>query len=138
MDNIGIRGDVDGQDANVCKFTVDRPVYPGHATFADKDEAKQHKLAEKLFSIPGIAGVEFSDNVVTLKKDSHEPWNQIGKRIGGSIRSFLQPPPEVAPENMLAPDVLRERVQKLLDEMVNPNLASHGGFVELLDVESNN
>jgi Fe/S biogenesis protein NfuA len=32
---------------------------------------------------------------------------------------------------------VKERVQKILDEMINPAVAGHGGFVELLDVKEN-
>ncbi|HEU4388983.1 MAG TPA: NifU family protein [Blastocatellia bacterium] len=138
MDQISIRGDVDKEDAQVCRFTVDRPVVNGTATFTSKEEAGENNLAQKLFNIPGITQVELADNVVTIKKNSHDAWNVIGKRIGGSIRSFLQPPPAVPEGDILPPAVIRERVQRMLDEMINPNLASHGGFVELLDVENNN
>jgi Fe-S cluster biogenesis protein NfuA len=138
MDTIAIKGDVDKQDPQVCRFTVDRPVNDGAAIFTSKEEARENALAQKLFNIPGISQVELADNVVTLTKNSHDAWNVIGKRIGGSIRSYLQPPPVVPEGDLLPPSAIRERVQKLLDEMINPNLASHGGFVELLDVESNN
>lgn len=138
MDEIMIRGDVDNQNVSVCRFTVDRPVYSGTAVFSNQDEAKQHPLAEKLFHIPGISKVELSENVVSLTKDNSDQWNQIGKRIGGSIRSFLQPRPEVAEGDRLPSEAIRERVEKLLNEMINPNLAAHGGFVELLDVENDN
>lgn len=33
---------------------------------------------------------------------------------------------------------VRERVQKILDEMINPAIAGHGGWVDLLDVKDNN
>ena len=138
MDQIAIRGDVDQQDDQVCRFTVDRPVHEGTAIFTSKEEARENSLAEKLFNIPGVSQVELANNVVTITKNTPDAWNVIGKRIGGSIRSFLQPPPVVAEGDMLPPGEIRERVQKMLDEMINPNLASHGGFVELLDVENNN
>jgi len=32
---------------------------------------------------------------------------------------------------------IRDKVQKILDEMINPAVAGHGGFVELLDVKEN-
>jgi len=31
----------------------------------------------------------------------------------------------------------KEKVQKILDEMINPAVAGHGGFVDLLDVKEN-
>ena len=30
---------------------------------------------------------------------------------------------------------IRDKAQKILDEMINPAVAGHGGFVELLDVK---
>jgi Fe/S biogenesis protein NfuA len=32
---------------------------------------------------------------------------------------------------------LKSRVQELIDTMINPAVASHGGFVELIDVQDN-
>jgi Fe/S biogenesis protein NfuA len=32
---------------------------------------------------------------------------------------------------------IREKVQKILDEMINPAVAGHGGWVDLLDVKEN-
>ena len=32
---------------------------------------------------------------------------------------------------------VKAKVQKILDEMINPAVAGHGGFVELLDVKEN-
>ena len=137
MDHIQIMATVDQSDAQVCTFTVDRPVYEGKAAYKDASEAKDNRLAEKLLNIPGITGVELSDNLVKLTKSSTEPWNMIGKRIGASIRTFLQPPPDIPADQLLPPEVIRGKVQRLLSEQINPGVASHGGFVELIDVENN-
>jgi NFU1 iron-sulfur cluster scaffold homolog, mitochondrial len=134
MDVIQIKADVDQQDISVCTFTVDRPVNDGRAVFNNKDEAKKHGLAEKLFGIPDITRVEFNDNTVTVTKSSDEDWRQAGRRIGSSIRSHLQPPPPGV-ENM--PAVSREQVQAFLEAKINPMVASHGGYVELMDVQNN-
>lgn len=32
---------------------------------------------------------------------------------------------------------VRDRIQKILDEMINPAVAGHGGFVEVLEVKDN-
>jgi Fe/S biogenesis protein NfuA len=43
------------------------------------------------------------------------------------------------PEAMqpLSQEEVRDRIQRILDEMINPAVASHGGFVEVLDVKEN-
>lgn len=37
----------------------------------------------------------------------------------------------------MAEDEVKTKIQKILDEMINPAVASHGGYVELLDVKEN-
>ena len=37
----------------------------------------------------------------------------------------------------LTDEQVKQKVQKILDEMINPAVAGHGGFVELLDVKEN-
>lgn len=37
----------------------------------------------------------------------------------------------------LKQDEVKDKVQKILDELINPAIAAHGGFVELLDVKEN-
>ncbi|MFL6276949.1 MAG: NifU family protein [Blastocatellia bacterium] len=133
--NIQIRAEVDQQDIHVCHFTVDRPVNSGAATFASADEAKVNDLANRLFSIPGIDKVELDGYKVSVTQSGSEDWRQIGKRIGSAIRTSLDPPPEVPEGDRLPPDEVRRRVQQVLDDMINPGVASHGGFVELLDVQ---
>ena len=135
---IKIRAEVDQQDVNVCRFIVDRTVLDGTQVFNSKEEAKSNKLATNLFVIPGISKVELDENIVAVTKDGQDDWRQVGKRIGGAIRLFLNPPPEIPEGEMLPPDVLREKIQRVLEEQINPGVASHGGYVELLDVTDNN
>ena len=136
--DIRIRADVDQADANVCRFTVDRAVYEGEAVFNNKEEARQNILAVNLFTIPGVAKVELKDNTVAVTKSGLDDWRQVGKRIGSAIRFFLNPPPEIPAGEMLQPDQLRQKIQQILNEQINPGVASHGGFVELIDVTDNN
>ena len=37
----------------------------------------------------------------------------------------------------LSDDQVKSKVQKILDEMINPAVSGHGGWVELLDVKEN-
>ena len=137
-DNIQIRAQVDHHDIKTCQFIVDRPVHDGSAVFDDQSKAKEHALANKLFMIPGISKVEISGNLVIVTQDGGQDWRQIGKRVGSAIRFFLNPLPEVPEGDRLPPDDVRRRVQQVLDEMINPGVASHGGYVELLDVRDDN
>ena len=136
--NIQIKAEVDRQDIHVCRFTVDRPVHEGAAVFYTAEEAKDNDLADKLLKIPGIMKVELNDNLVDVTQGGDEDWRQLGKRVGTAIRAFLNPAPEIPEGDRLPPEHVRLRVQQVLDEMINPGVASHGGFVELLDVQDDN
>jgi Fe-S cluster biogenesis protein NfuA len=136
--NIQIKAEVDRQDIHVCRFTVDRTIHEGSASFFTPEEAKDNILADKLFKIPGIMKVEVNNNLVDVTQGGNEDWRQLGKRIGTAIRSYLNPTPEIPEGDRLPPEAVRIRVQQVLDEMINPGVASHGGFVELLDVQDDN
>lgn len=135
---IQIKAEVDRQDIHVCRFTVDRPVLDGSAVFYTPEEAATNDLAAKLLNLPGIMKVEINNNVVDVTQGGAEDWRQLGKRVGTTIRNFLNPPPVIPEGDRLPPDHVRMRVQQVLDEMINPGVASHGGFVELLDVQDDN
>ena len=136
--NIQIRAEVDQQDIRTCRFTVDRPVHSGTAVFNNEEEAAANDLAQRLFKIPGISKVELDGYRVAVTQSGNEDWRQIGKRIGSAIRTFLNPPPVITEGDLLPPEEFRRRVQEVLDEMINPGVASHGGYVELLDVQDDN
>ena len=135
---IQIKAEVDRSDIHVCRFTVDRPVHEGSAVFYTIEEAKDNALAEKLLNIPGIMKVEFNDNIVDVTQGGAEDWRQLGKRVGSAIRASLNPVPEVAEGDRLPSEHVRMKVQQVLDEMINPGVAAHGGFVELLDIQDDN
>jgi Fe-S cluster biogenesis protein NfuA len=134
---IRIRADVDPQDINVCRFTVDRLVHDGSALFDNVKDA-QGTAAENILRIPGIAKVSLNENVVAVTQSGGQDWRQIGKRIGSAIRTFINPPPPIAEGQLLTAEQLRARIQQVFDEQINPGVASHGGFVELLDVQDDN
>jgi Fe/S biogenesis protein NfuA len=113
-------------------------VHDGEASFYTTEEAKDNDLADKLLKLPGIMKVELNDNIVIVTQGGAEDWRQLGKRVGSAIRAFLNPVPEIADGDRIPPEHVRTKVQQVLDEMINPGVASHGGFVELLDVQDDN
>ncbi|MGE0758528.1 MAG: NifU family protein [Pirellulaceae bacterium] len=126
----------------MCRFTVDRPVYPGESFyFNNRERAAQSALASQLFQIEGVSGVLISHDQVTVSKGGVDDWPILGKKIGATIRQWAasgQPAVSAeARQQLPAAEVLRERVQDVLDMDINPAVASHGGFVELIDVNRN-
>src|SRR5712692_8827345 len=126
----------------VCQFTVDRPIYPGKSWhFARKDEAKGSPLVEKLFNIENVAAILVVDNVLKVTKIGLDDWMQTAKQIGVTIRAQLQSGvPAISNDlgaNLPSEDKIRDKIQHLFDEEINPAVGQHGGYVELVDVKQN-
>jgi len=133
-------------DSERCKFIVDRPVFRagGSLQLTSREEAKGFPLAERLFEIENVTGVMLSGNEVTVAKKGTEDWTVIGKKVGQTIRPYLQleasaissAVSEVS-RDMALEERIRSSVQQVLDSQINPGVAMHGGHVSLLDVKGN-
>ncbi len=129
-------------DPNMCKFQVSRPILEEWTViFKSPEESMGSPLADALFGINGITRVKVSGNSITLSKNVPTPWPEMAKDILPAIKGPLisgEPPisqaaidaVQVAPEADMA-DV----IDQLLEQHINPALASHGGFVALVKVE---
>ena len=125
-----------------CRFMIDRPVLPGDsAFFAGPEDAKGSPLAERLFQIDNVASVVIADNRVTVTQSTMEDWPVLGKKIGAALREHIASgKPAIADKLKATPErskQIRNRVQALLTDEINPAVESHGGFVSLIDVRGN-
>ncbi len=124
-----------------CKFVVDRPVLAGEpAFFGDGSSAAASPLAAELLGLPGIDSVLLAENVVTVGSSYPADWPALG--IGQVIRKHLRSGlPIVSPdyfEDLPSEGDLKWVIRDLLDREINPAVAQHGGYVELIDVKKNN
>lgn len=128
---------------NSCRFTVDRPVYPDSAFyFGNKETAQGSPLARRLFELQGVTSVLISHDEVTVNKGGFEEWQVLGKQIGVAIREHVASGEPTVTDDVRASippaEEIRERVEEVLQNEINPAVASHGGVVQLLDVRDNN
>lgn len=126
-------------DPNVCKFTIDRPVYAeGSVRCTSKEMAEGSPLLQALFAIDGITQVLAYGNTLVVAKTSHDEWPVLGKQIGAAIRgSFASGQPLIADtitRRLPSEKDLRAKLETLFQEQINPAVASHGGHVEIIDV----
>lgn len=127
---------------SICRFTVDRPVYEHRSYwFGNREAAELSPLASRLFQIPGIATVLISHTTITLTKAVPDPWNIIGPMVGQAIRAHVASgDPAVDPaliEKIPPTEEIRERVEKVIREEIQPSVAQHGGSVNVVDVKDN-
>ena len=129
-------------DPAVCRFTVDRPVYPdGAAYFANREAAKLSPLAARIFEVSAVQSVLIAENQITVTKSGFDPWPAIGKQIGAKIREHMrlgEPPVTEEFVHSIPPEAeIRKKIQQLLEREINPALGMHGGWVQLIDVKRN-
>jgi Fe-S cluster biogenesis protein NfuA len=139
--DITIIGEPTTQPAT-CRFTVDRPVYPGgSAYFGKRDAAKLSPLALKIFEVPEVENILIAENQITVTKSGFEPWPAVGKQVGAKIREHVRSGEPAVSEDytrtLPSEGEIRKRVQQLLDREINPAVGMHGGWVELIDVKKN-
>ena len=126
----------------MCRFVVDRPVYPdASAYFGSKEQAEVSPLAKRLFASDSVRAALISHDTVTVTKQDFEDWRVLGRQIGAAIREHIASSEpavlESARTNMPPASEIRGRVQQVLDHEINPAVAAHGGVVRLIDVRDN-
>jgi len=127
-------------DGSRCRFVVSEPLLDGVRRFTTADETQGSPLAVALFAIQGVREVVVTGGTVTVTKQDPAPWQVTGKQVGAAIRSALTsgvPPFAAAPPTSGSGDdeALYTRVANLFEAEINPAVARHGGFVELIDVQ---
>jgi Fe-S cluster biogenesis protein NfuA len=139
-DEIRITGEP-SQQGDRCKYTVDRPVLAGESAFFTRPiEPGVSPLAEDFLAIPSIESVLIAENVVTVSAPHAVDWPALS--LGNVIRKHLRSGvPAVTPRffnELPSEGDLKWAIGDLLNREVNPALAHHGGYVELIDVKRNN
>lgn len=128
-----------------CLFRVDRTLFDRLIYTSDPAwAARWAPLAGHLFqNVEGLRGIRIqgSEVMISLSK-TPEDWRVPAREAGAAIRSFLQqddtPVVDGACDALEGDDLLRHRAQVVVDDNLNPGLASHGGFVEIIASEGKN
>ena len=126
------------------KFLPGRVVLEeGVAEFRDKEDASERSpLASKLFAIPGVTGVFFGYDFITVTKDNSE-WQHLKPAILGTIMEhFMSNSPIMAAHVNDVPDVpvgeeffsdedkdIVDTIKELIETRVRPAVANDGGDI---------
>lgn len=113
----------------------------GPVEIQTREEAAVSPLAQALFEIPGVAGVMFGDDFISVTKDESE-WQHLKPAILGAIMEhFLSETPLIDDNAELAgrdeteffdeadADVV-EAIKELLETRVRPAVAGDGGDIK--------
>jgi Fe-S cluster biogenesis protein NfuA len=139
-DDIRITGEP-SQSGDRCKYVVDRPLLQGGSAFFRGPLAPGvSPLAEEVLAIPSVESVLISENVLTASAPHAVDWPALA--LGNVIRRHLRSgEPVVSPdyfEDLPSEGDLKWAISDLFAREINPAVAQHGGYVELIDVKRNN
>ncbi len=123
------------------KFLPGRSVLAsGTLDMPDRASAAKSALAERLFDIPGVTGVFFGSDFITVSKNTGE-WQQLKPAILGAIMEhFMSGAPIVKPDEAGTPAGADEffdaadadtvaTIKDLIETRVRPAVANDGGDI---------
>jgi len=137
---VKIRGEPTA-NPDVCRFVIGKVVYDGPiCVFNKSEEAGGSPLAERLFAIANIMSLRISGDVITVTKKGDVSWPNLGKEIGGAIRSHVDSGEIAISEEFgkIRKSGLFAKIEEIINEQINPQVASHGGVIKLEEVRDDN
>jgi Fe-S cluster biogenesis protein NfuA len=140
--NVNVQMAPPAADAETVKITLDRRVSPGGSVFfSQASDAQGWPLMERLFKVGAVHSVLAKENVLIVAKTSVGSWDAVMPELESAIQDHYGAHPDTD-ERLARPESgagdegsIRQRVQEILDTEVNPSIASHGGFIRLVDVQ---
>jgi Fe-S cluster biogenesis protein NfuA len=123
-----------------CRYDVDEPLCSGGAVyFGSPEQAEGSPLPAALFKLTGVKAVKVSEKAVALTRDDDEDWVSMSRKVAEALGAHKASGQSALAKNLRSnvpsPEEIREIAQKLIDEKINPALDSHGGSIELVDVQ---
>jgi Fe-S cluster biogenesis protein NfuA len=133
-----------GPETDTCKIELNREISPDKTEFFETyQEAEGWPMVQLIMRVSGVHSVIVKGNILIVAKHSGAEWTNLLDPIKDAIRRGLGPVTELSPVDEIAAaaagngssEDLRRRVQDILDVEINPSVASHGGYISLLDIQ---
>ncbi len=125
------------------QFTVDQPIYPeGSVCFKNREAGKGSPLIERLFEIEHIDSILVFENLIKINiTPQFSDWSDAPQKMEYMIRDqILSGEPAISEkikQNLPSDSELKTKIQEILDKEINPAVAQHEGYIDLIDVKNN-
>jgi len=71
---------------HALKCVLEADHWPATRSFRSREAAASDPLAARLFAVPGVIGVMFCRDFVTVNKDPEASWPPIRRKLRGILR----------------------------------------------------
>jgi Fe-S cluster biogenesis protein NfuA len=141
-------------EAVTCPVRFDRPVSPGGTSlFETPEEAAAWPAVRALLGVPGVHSIIGKGEVLVVARHATTQWSEILPALEPALRAAFEtegtvhvvqpasaevstpPAPAARSEDSESEAALRIRVASIIEEQINPAVAAHGGYIDLLDVQ---
>ncbi len=134
---------IESPNEQARKFVLGGTISSREVTYTDNTEALQSPVASKIFGFPWTESVKVGSNFVEITKQEWVEWKILEEPLQGLLEEHFQSQSGVVEENPEAAQAggsqldssEAKAIGQLIEEQINPALASHGGFVVLHSVE---
>jgi Fe-S cluster biogenesis protein NfuA len=124
------------QDRRTCRFITESPIGAGEARFARSEAPYGNEMADAILGLPGVEEVVVSGDTVTVVKSDDREWTALEEPIAYALQLGVQAgDAPTVPMAELDEDDLFDDIERFFEQEINPQVASHGGKVELIDIQ---
>ena len=143
VSQIGIKAKL-AEDRRSCTLLIDRPVLEKYsAWFMNPEDAADSPLAQSIFALKGIGQVTIHGMTIVVAADHTMdiPWVEQAQKVADLVREhFKAGKPVVTPdffESLPPEEQISDKLEKLIETVINPEIAGHSGAISLERVEGN-
>lgn len=128
--------------SDAADLELDQAVGGGAPVYFDQpDDARaSHPIAADILQLEQVSAVLLQGQKITVcRANEASDWNDVIDPVKKIITDHFanRPAPPPARDRNDAESELMLQVQNTLNQEINPMVASHGGFIEVLDVREN-
>ncbi len=127
-----------------CVFKVNRSLMEKCSWyFGESGEGAGSPLVEALFALGEVETVLVCESSVTVtsREGVLMDWEPLAKKVGGALRSVLGAGGDLISAEILekipGEEEIKAGIQRVIEEVVNPGVAGHGGNVSIVGVWGN-
>lgn len=126
------------------KFILGKQISKREKNYSESKQALSSPIANKIFGFPWTESITVGTDFVTITKQDWVDWEVLEEPLKGLIEEHftdktgdIEENPEMENKNSPKLDSTEaQKIQTLIENEINPSLASHGGYVVLHSVEN--